>query len=354
MNKQKTAATSIGLRIATTMYQMGIDGLPRNYELLYEAYSGSNPELTKEFLAIGKKKSQRALDELGKKFLPHHHEETLVSKTNARMQVQMTTFMNLLEQEKSSLSDYGTMIDEASRGFASQTEPDPATLTRSVRKLNQATELQVSKSAALVAVAAQQAAALEDIGSDIANFEKMKFVDPLTGLANRRAFNRAVVRIYATPALPMMCGLAYAEIDDFKRLSELGKSDIGSHFIQHVGKLLHAGNTTHEFVAHLDGNRFAFLIRSAQESEIMRLVDGLRTAVASKPLVHPQKLRVIGNATLSIGVAMSTVANDAGKLLAYAEKAMTASIKGGGNRATLYTNAVPANANKGWIIYQPE
>ena len=52
MNKQTSAATSIGLRVATAMYQMGIDGLPRNYELVYEAYSGTNPELTKEFVGI--------------------------------------------------------------------------------------------------------------------------------------------------------------------------------------------------------------------------------------------------------------------------------------------------------------
>ena len=82
MNKQTSAVTSVGLRVATAMYQMGIDGLPRNYELVYEAYSGANPELTKEFVGLGKTKSQRALGELGRKYLPHHHEETHVAKTN--------------------------------------------------------------------------------------------------------------------------------------------------------------------------------------------------------------------------------------------------------------------------------
>ncbi|WP_340160060.1 hypothetical protein [uncultured Hoeflea sp.] len=127
MNKQNSAATSIGLRVATAMYQMGIDGLPRNYELVYEAYSGNNPELTREFVALGKTKSQRALDELGKKYLPHHHEETHVAKTSERMRTQMTTFMSLLEQEKSSLTDYGKIIDEASRTFASDGELDQET-----------------------------------------------------------------------------------------------------------------------------------------------------------------------------------------------------------------------------------
>src|SRR5690606_4827913 len=100
MNSQTPAATSIGIRVATAMHQMGIDGLPRNYELVYEAYSGANPELTREFVAIGKIKSQRALDELGRKYLPHHHEETVVARTNDRMRIQMSSFMSLLEEEK--------------------------------------------------------------------------------------------------------------------------------------------------------------------------------------------------------------------------------------------------------------
>lgn len=353
MIKQNSASTSVGLRVATAMYQMGIDGLPRNYELVYEAYSGTNPELTKEFVAIGKTKSQRALDELGKKYLPHQHEETVVAKTNERMRTQMTTFMSLLEEEQSSLADYGKIINEASRNFSADGEMDRDTLTKSIQQLSKATERQASKSEALVAVAAGQASDLESVKSDIDNFERMKFVDQLTGLANRRAFNKAVARVYANAELPMMCGLAYAEIDDFKRISELGDKSFGDHFIRHVGSLMQAANKTGEFVARLDGNKFAFLINSADESEIMRLVDGLRAAAASKPLISSKTGRSLGNASLSIGVVMSTVTDSSAQLMTYAEKAMAVSVKDGGDRATLFSNTAATGADKGWMIYRP-
>ena len=54
MQQVKNPASSIALRVATAMHQMGIDGLPRNYELVYEAYAGSNPELVRDFIALGK------------------------------------------------------------------------------------------------------------------------------------------------------------------------------------------------------------------------------------------------------------------------------------------------------------
>jgi len=353
MNKQTSAATSIGLRVATAMYQMGIDGLPRNYELVYEAYSGTNPELTRDFVAIGKAKSQRALDELGRRYLPHHHEETHVAKTNERMRTQMTTFMSLLEEEKSSLSDYGKIIDQASRTFASDAEIDQETLNRSIQQLSEATEKQASKSEAMVAVASEQSAQLDGVKADIENFEQMKFIDPLTGLANRRSFNKAAARIYANPVLPTMCGLAFAEIDEFKRYCELDDKGNGEHLIRHVGQLLHAATETDDVVAHLDGNRFAFLISSSDEAEIMRAIDRLRAAAASKPLIHPKTGRNVGKSTLSIGVAMSTVADTAGQLLGYGETAMEKSAKDGGDRVTFYSNIEHDSAGAGWMIYRP-
>lgn len=353
MNKQTSAVTSIGLRVATAMYQMGIDGLPRNYELVYEAYSGTNPELTREFVSIGKTKSQRALDELGRKYLPHHHEETLVAKTNERMRSQMTTFMSLLDEEQSSLSDYGKLIDEASRTFAADGEVDQETLSRSIQQLSEATVRQATKNEAMAAVASEQSQQLADVKNDIENFEKTKFTDQLTGLANRRSFNKSAARIYAKAELPTMCGLAFAEIDDFKRFCEVDDKSNGEHVIRHVGQLFQSAAEPDDVVAHLDGHRFAFLISSSDEAEIMRAVDRLRIAAGSKPPIHRKTGRSLGKVTLSVGVAMSTVAEGAGQLMGYGEEAMGTSQKEGGDRVTFYSNAEHGSPQSGWMIYRP-
>jgi diguanylate cyclase len=349
---------SVGIRVATAMFQMGIEGLPRNYELVYEAYSGQNSDLTKEFVAIGKAKSQRALDELGRKYLPHHHEDTVLSKTSDHMRHQMASFIDLLEEEKISLNDYGKIIDQASRSISVEGEIDRETLVKSIQQLSAATEQQTSKSEAMAAEAQQQAQSLESVKSEIDNFERMKFVDQLTGLANRRSFNKAIAKVYANPDLPMMCGLGFAEIDGFKSLIASGESGggdgiTGDHFIRHVGKLLHEVNKNGEFVARLDKDRFAFLVNSADESEIMRVIDALRVGVASRPLISQKNGRSLGNATLSVGVAMSGLANSPAQLMDFAEKAMRMSSKSGGNRATLYSDKAPAGASRDWMIYRP-
>ena len=335
------------------MYQLGIDGLPRNYELVYEAYGGNNPELAREFVAIGKVKSQRALDELGKKYLPHHHEESLLARTNEQMRAQMSNFQNLLKQEKTSLSSYGKIIDATSRSFQANGEIDRVALSRSITELSQATRKQASANAKIAAGVEEQAVELDEVKSELERFELAKFVDPLTGLANRRAFNKAVTRIYSNAALPMMCGLAYADIDNFRQLSGAPESKMGDHFIRQVGNLIQAGQASADFIARLDGNRFAFLFNTADDQEVIRLIDTLRAGVGAKPLISPKNGASVGMATLSIGVVMSTVAATASELMEFAEQALTASVKCGGNKVSLYSTALPTGTAGDWKIYNP-
>ena len=45
--------TDIATTIAVTMRQMGVLGLPRNYEIFYEALNGSNHALSLEVVSLG-------------------------------------------------------------------------------------------------------------------------------------------------------------------------------------------------------------------------------------------------------------------------------------------------------------
>ncbi len=49
----KAQIPDIAAQVTYAMRIMGIAPLPRNYELYYEAYIGSNPKLTKELAALG-------------------------------------------------------------------------------------------------------------------------------------------------------------------------------------------------------------------------------------------------------------------------------------------------------------
>ena len=59
--------------VVATMRQLGVVGLPRNYEIFYEALTGSNPELSLAVVALSKRPTQEDLDKIGRKFFAQNH-----------------------------------------------------------------------------------------------------------------------------------------------------------------------------------------------------------------------------------------------------------------------------------------
>ena len=121
--------------------------------------------------------------------------------------------MALLQEEKTSLSDYGRLIGEASQAIFSGDQGSAQALGNSIERLRQATERQATRNAAMEARVANQSETMDTIQRDLAAFEATKFTDAATGLGNRRAFNKAVAKVYANPELPLPCALAVVEVD---------------------------------------------------------------------------------------------------------------------------------------------
>lgn len=352
MNHKKSSTNDIALRIATAMHQMGIDALPRNYELVYEAYAGANPELVRDFIALGKFKTQSALDELGRKYLPHHHEESVLQRSAGAVRDEMSNFMALLEEEKSSLSDYGRLIGEASQAILSSDQEAALALGNSIERLRQATEQQFSRNAAMEARVATQSENMDAIQRDLAAFEATKFADAATGLGNRRAFNKAVARVYANAELPVSCGLAIVEVDVARRFSPGQVEALNDYLIRHFGALIKRTTPSTDIVCRFDGFRFGFLFYTSDESEIGRLMTLLRTAFAAAPLKHPETMRNLGSLTFSGGVCMVDGATNAFDFVNLADKALQQAQAAGGNRIVMHRDSDGVAEGKDWLLYK--
>ena len=68
----------IASKIALTLRQMGIPGLPRNYELFYEAYTGTNQALIADIIDLGTKATQERLDHISARHLGRGRAEDIV------------------------------------------------------------------------------------------------------------------------------------------------------------------------------------------------------------------------------------------------------------------------------------
>ncbi|HLP71125.1 MAG TPA: GGDEF domain-containing protein [Rhizobium sp.] len=350
----KNPASSIALRVATAMHQMGIEGLPRNYELVYEAYAGSNPELVREFVALGKNRTQDALDALGRKYLPHHHEAGLLSRHNGHVRAELSNFISLLNEEKVSLTDYGRLIGDASRVILAEGDIDHVELGQSITALKVATEKRATQNSTVVRAVVNKTAALADLQREAEDAETAKFVDALTGLGSRRAFNKALAKVYANPDMPVLCGLAVGEIDEYGRISEQMGATVAERFLKQVSKIVQTVTNGGDLACRFDGARFGMLFYTSEQEEVSRIVDLVRVKLASTAVVNGGSGRALGQAQMSFGICFSEQAPNAFDLTSYAERALATSKAAGGNTVTVYGAGEGGFVPKDWLIYKKQ
>lgn len=352
MNKHSKQPASVLAKVAGTMQRMGIEGLPRNYELVYEAMSGTRPDLTRAFLALGNDRSQKALDELGRKYLPHHHEHEVLNRSNATVRDELGSFMRLVRQETSSLKHFGSLLDETSRKLAGERAATPV-IGEAVRTIAAATARKAAEGHEMADEVAEQSSRLERVAGDLDAFEKLKYLDPLTGFANRRAFNREINSLFNGPNGPNLTGIALCDIDNFATINERHDAIVGDRFIRHVARLIEQQIDSGVLVARTGGGQFGFIFRSADAARILRTADLIRTATAMSPLTDDKSGISTGLVTLSFGICMVEWAVSAGALIEHAAEALAKAKAGGRNRAEVYAPPVPpARAGNDWILYR--
>ena len=129
---------------------------------------------------------------------------------------------------------------------------------------------------------------LTDLGPRIAaaqavhDAERRAVVDPLTGLRNRREFERVLAaseRGSSTHAT-----LIYVDLDHFKKLNDTLGHPAGDAALKHVARLLEAAVRDGDLVARIGGAEFAVWLPRTGLREGMEVAERVRRSVADKPL----------------------------------------------------------------------
>jgi len=104
--------------------------------------------------------------------------------------------------------------------------------------------------------------------------------DPLTGLPNRRAWDRAVQRWLdgSEGSSGRLC-LAIIDLDRFKRINDTHGHAAGDDVLRAAGKVISGSLRESDFVARLGGDEFGLLLSVANEATARAVVDRVRSAL---------------------------------------------------------------------------
>jgi len=128
--------------------------------------------------------------------------------------------------------------------------------------------------------------------------EEAAFTDHLTGLANRRRFERQLEReVGRMSRFGHAFSVLMLDIDSFKNLNDSFGHDAGDEAIRRISKVLREGTRGIDLAARIGGEEFAIILVETSKQGALEVAERLRAAI--KTLEIP----MAGHITGSFGVA---------------------------------------------------
>jgi diguanylate cyclase (GGDEF)-like protein/putative nucleotidyltransferase with HDIG domain len=169
---------------------------------------------------------------------------------------------------------------------------------------------------------------------EVARLEADATTDPLTGLANHRAFQERL-RAELARAARHAGGVAVAlvDVDNFKAVNDAGGHAIGDEVLRTVAATLREHLRAEDVLARVGGDEFAVLLPQSSAETAQQALERARRAVEGTD--HAGGARV----TISIGLCDVVHADDAERITRFADGALYWSKEHGRNRVSVYDPA---------------
>lgn len=336
------------------MQEFGAAGLPRNYELFYEAATGTNKDLHKGLTDLGTSPNQEDLDNLGRRFFAQHHGQGVVEEARGKISDQVTEVLTMLRKEQVTLQKYGRVLDHTSEKISSPAGRDQKLLDQIVNLLSEATTSTIDHGKKVVTSMNQTSVEINNIQNELDRYKKLANTDPLTRLANRRAFDSHIATVGADKKKDMYFALISADVDHFKRINDSHGHIVGDKVLAHVAQIIQSALPSDTFVARIGGEEFAIAIEDTTEEDAAKQAEAIRLAVENGKFVNRKTGVNYGPVTLSLGICMASDSTDSSDLYRKADEALYASKNSGRNRATRFSEIPAGNgkAFKDWLLYR--
>ncbi len=165
--------------------------------------------------------------------------------------------------------------------------------------------------------------AVRNLKSSLADARMKADTDMLTGLSNRRAFERALGAACARAETKQtIVSLAICDIDHFKSINDRFGHITGDRVLKLVGEILESHCGAHADVCRFGGEEFVILFEGMGVVDAYDLVEAAKTDLGNRNLVKRDSKEELGRVTFSAGLADFAQANSPEALLHIADLAL--------------------------------
>jgi len=174
---------------------------------------------------------------------------------------------------------------------------------------------------------------VERLRGELELVQGLALTDPLTGLLNRRGFENQRQRLCGVSAAGFT--ILVIDIDHFKAINDAHGHLLGDKVIVAVANVLRGCVGERGPIARMGGEEFAVLLSHTSSAGGVELGERIRSTVEHGKIRRADTEEMIGNVTVSLGVASCGEKETFDSMLARADSALYRSKAGGSNRVTV-------------------
>lgn len=312
----------------------GVPPTPINYSVWFAHHAGHSPALSRAIQGL--ERSGEPLDEarhleLAERFLGRGAQLERIQDLVRNADGALDAIAREVGGFRRDAAAYGATLDGAASSLAGAERIEE--LSRLVADLQCGTEAIRRRAEALETELARRDHELGELRDQLARAEEAIGSDPLTGIGNRRLFDKALYRMARQAAErgePL--SLLMIDIDYFKRFNDTHGHPVGDLVLKLVAAKLAEKATPPRLAARYGGEEFAILLPGLDLAESMRLAEQIRSEVATREVVLKAEGRRLGVVTLSIGAATLRAGEPIEAFVARADAALYRAKSAGRNR----------------------
>ena len=307
---------------------------PPNYELWATYRSGLFPDLSREIegrLGAGESLSNALCEDLFERYFTPTQSFDQLLQTGESIAHELAGAIAHLRDVSASAGGYAGQLETVASVIEGATETSAIQIL--VRRLIVETRAVAMRNRALEDQMDASSKQMEALQASVRQVTLDAVTDGLTGLANRKHFDRMLARQVreASDAGRPLC-LVLCDIDHFKRINDTWGHPVGDQVIRYVASALGAAAPQTAFAARYGGEEYALLLPHMSLSEGHVIARDLCDRVRKRTLMRKTSGETMGVITISVGIASLEIDETSESLVRRADACLYEAKRAGRNR----------------------
>jgi diguanylate cyclase len=307
---------------------------PRHYELWYTYAGGFNLPLNGAIDQIIESRGRLSAEEvlaLYNTFLSPNRLDERVEEVGGQVVSEISELSQLIAAALAAGKQYGQTLDAASVEL--RQVADGSSLKEIVSRLTAATSAATAQNRELEGELANSRAELGQLRTNLESIRYESLIDPLTGLANRKHFDKSIERAMANAGVSnTSLALLMIDIDHFKRFNDQYGHQTGDQVLRLVAMAIKHAIKATDIACRYGGEEFGVILPETSFLSAQAVAERIRNTVRAREVVKRSTGQTLGRITVSIGVAAFQVADRKQSLIERADSRLYAAKRAGRDR----------------------